>query len=165
MATRPRMTGRAPLSPLRTRVHQILAYSPKVSAMTSGAAVDAVCSATSSAASGGGWTSALTGAPWWLLGWRPGWRPGRGGGEAPGGARGHQVDDRLGVVLGQRPDRDHLAQAQHGHPVGDGLDVVQVVRDDEDRDALVPEPADEVEHDPGLRDAQDGRWRVQECGL
>src|SRR5690349_14476960 len=99
MATRPRMTGRAPLSPLRTRVHQILTYSPKVSAMTSGAALPAVCAAISSAASAGGWTSVLTGAPWWLLGGRPG----RGGGQAPGSARGHQVDDRLAVVLGQRP--------------------------------------------------------------
>src|SRR5689334_22240366 len=118
MATRPRMTGRAPLSPLRTRVHQILAYSPKESAMTSGAAVAAACAATSSEASAGGWTSVLTGAPWWLRGGRPGRRPGRGGGKAPGGARGHQVDDRLVVVLGQRPDRDHLAQAQHRHAVG-----------------------------------------------
>src|SRR5262249_50107415 len=151
MATRPRMTGRAPLSPLRTRVHQILTYSPKVSAMTSGAAADAACAATSSsAASGGGWTSGLTGAPWGLLGGRPG----RGGGQAPGGARGHQVDDRLAVVLGQRADRDHLAQAQHGHPVGHGLDVVQVVRDDDDRDALGLQPADEVEYDLGLGDAQ-----------
>ena len=55
------MTGSAPLSPLRTRVHQILTYSPKESAMTSGAAVAAVCAATSSAP--GGWTSVLTGAP------------------------------------------------------------------------------------------------------
>src|SRR6516165_12373957 len=162
MATRPRMTGRAPLSPLRTRVHQILAYSPKESAMTSGAAVDAACAATSSsAASGGGWMSVLTGAPWW----RRGGRSGRGGGEAPGGTRGHQVDDRLAVVLAQRPDRDHLAQAEHRHPVGHGLDVVQVVRDDDDRDALVPEPADEVEHDPGLGDAQGGRGLVHDDQL
>jgi hypothetical protein len=48
------MTGRAPLSPLRTRVHQILAYSPKESAMTSGAAVAAVCAATSSSAASDG---------------------------------------------------------------------------------------------------------------
>src|SRR6185312_953627 len=85
--------------------------------------------------------------------------------QAPGGARGHQVDDRLAVVLGQRPDRDHMAQAQYRYPVGDGLDVVQVVRDDEDRDALVPEPADEVEHDPGLGDAQGGRGLVQDDQL
>ena len=32
------MTGRAPLSPLRTREIQILTYSPSESAMTSGAA-------------------------------------------------------------------------------------------------------------------------------
>src|SRR6476646_7917684 len=119
MAARPRKTGRAPLSPLRTRVHQILPYSPKELAMTSVAAVAAACAATSSsaassAASDGGWTSVLTGAPWW----RRGGRPGRGGGEAPGGARGHQFDDRLVVVLVQRPDRDHLAQTQYRHPVG-----------------------------------------------
>src|ERR1700749_429272 len=114
MAARPRMTGRAPLSPLRTRFHQILAYSPKESAMTSGAAVAPLCAATSSsAASDGGRTSVLTGAPWWRRGGGPGRRPGRGGGQAPGGARGHQVADRLAVVLGQRPDRDHMTQAQY----------------------------------------------------
>ena len=35
---------------------------------------------------------------------------------------------------------------------------LQVVRDDDDRDALVPEPADEAEHDPGLGDAQGEGW-------
>src|SRR3954447_6207407 len=147
MTTRPRMTGRAPLSPLRTRVHQILTYSPRVFAMTSGAAM-----AAASSASDGCSTSVLTGAPCWLLGRRFG----PGGGATPGGARGHQLDDRLGVVLGQRPDRDELAQAQHRHPVGHGHHVVQVVRDDDDRDVLALQPADEVEYDAGLGDAQGG---------
>jgi hypothetical protein len=98
----------------------------------------------------------LTGTPCWL-----GRRLGLGV-EAPGGARGHQFDDRLGVVLSQRPDRDELAQAQHGHPVGHGLDVGQIVRDDDDRDALALEPADEVEHDAGLGDAQGGRGLVHD---
>ena len=62
MATRPSRTGSAPLSPLRTRAHQILMYSPSESAMTSGAAVAAASDAISSA-SAGGWTSVLTRAP------------------------------------------------------------------------------------------------------
>ena len=56
------MTGRAPLSPLRIRAHQILTYSPSELAITSGAAVAAASDASSSA-SVGGWTSVLTGAP------------------------------------------------------------------------------------------------------
>src|SRR2546423_13495697 len=97
MATRPKIIGRAPLSPLRTLVHQILTYSPRLSAMTSGAAVAAVWSAVRAAVSSasGGWsTSVLTGTPCWLLGRGPFL-----GDQAPGGAGGHQLGDRLGVVL------------------------------------------------------------------
>ena len=56
MATRPSRTGRAPLSPLRTRAHQILMYSPSESAMTSGAAV--------AAAAGRGLVGRLSAAVW-----------------------------------------------------------------------------------------------------
>src|SRR5580692_7261684 len=113
MATRPSSTGRKPLSPLRTRTRKILAYSPNESAMISGAARAAsVAASSASAASGasgaGSRISVLTGAPF-----------GRDGGEALGGTRGHQVDDGLGVVPLLGADRDHAAQAQHGHPVGD----------------------------------------------
>ena len=51
-----------------------------------------------------------------------------------------------GVELGQRPDRGQPAKAQHRDPVGHLEDVAQVVRDDEHRDALALQPADEVEH-------------------
>src|SRR3984885_9323271 len=140
-ATRPSSTGRKPLSPLRTRTSQILAYSPNESAMISGLAAAAASDAISSA-SAGSWTSVLTGAPCGGLG--------RDGGQALGRTRGHQVDDGLGVEYLLRPDRDHAAQAQHGPPVRDGEDVVQVVRDDDDRDALGLQPRDELEHDSGL---------------
>src|SRR2546423_15275005 len=102
MATRPKIIGRAPLSPLRTLVHQILTYSPRLSAMTSGAAAAALWAASwasVSSASGGCPTSVLTGTPCWLLGRRLG----RGGGQAAGGAPGHQLDARLGGVPGQPP--------------------------------------------------------------
>src|ERR1700733_1564081 len=97
MTTRPRMTGSAPLSPLRTRAIQILTYSPSEFATTSGAA-----------SGGGPWTSVLTGAPWLLS---------RNSGEALRGTCGHEVDDGLGVVLRRWPDGDQAAQAQHGDPV------------------------------------------------
>src|SRR3984885_2372890 len=177
MTTRPRMTGRAPLSPLRTRESQILAYSPREFAMTSGAAraTSAATSSWSAASGAGPWTSVLTGAPW-LLG-RNGvtcnsvtgnsatrnsatrnagtWN----GGEALRGTGGHQVDDGLGVVLRGRPVRDQTAQAQHGDPVRDRLDVVQVVRNDDHRDVLALQPFDQVEHDAGLGHAE-GRGRL-----
>src|ERR1700677_461196 len=149
MATRPSSTGRKPLSPPRTRASQILAYSPKESAMISGVAAaagsDAIASA-SAASRRASWTSVLTGAPCGGLG--------RDGGQALRGTRGHQVDDGLGVEYALRPERDHAGRAQYGHPVRDGEDVVQVVRDDDDRDALGPQPRDELEHDAGLGTAQ-----------
>src|SRR3984885_11129281 len=159
MATRPSRTGRKPLSPLRTRTRKILAYSPNESAMISGAARAASvaassASATSGASGAGSWISVLTGAPF-----------GRGGGEAPGGTRGHEVDDGLRVVPVLRPDRDHAAQAQHGYAVRDREDIVQVVRDDDDRDALGLQPVDEIEDDAGLGDAQRRGRLVQDHQL
>src|SRR5580692_62718 len=151
MTTRPRMTGSAPLSPLRTRAIQILTYSPSEFAMTSGAARATSDATSSGSASGGGpWTSVLTGAPWLLS---------RNSGEALRGTGGHEVDDGLGVVLRRGPDGDQAAQAQHGDPVRDRLDVVEVVRDDDHRDVLALQPFDQVEHDPGLGHAE-GRGRL-----
>src|ERR1700678_2403792 len=66
MTPRPMTTGSAPLFPPRTRVHQIFAYSPSESAMTSGAAAPATPNADaldSTASDGGSWTSVLTGTP------------------------------------------------------------------------------------------------------
>src|ERR1700759_499203 len=130
MATRPSRTGRNPLSPPRTRTHQILTYSPKESAMTSGEAraTSGVISSVPGAASGVGSTSVLTGAPWGRLGRRRG--------QAPGGARGHQVDDGLVVELLRRPLGGDPAQPHHGYPVGHRLHVVQVMGDDDDGDVL-----------------------------
>src|SRR5947199_443643 len=144
MAISPMMTGSAPLSPLRTRRHQIRAYSPSESAMISGAATWA---AASSGASGcGSCSSVLTGAPWryvagdgraaWSIGLgllRRWCRLGRGGrlcGQAGRRAGGHQVDDDLGVESCCETDRGELAEVQHCHPVRDAHDSVEVVRDD-----------------------------------
>src|ERR1700730_17630012 len=145
MATRPRVTGRAPLSPPRTRANQILTYSPSESAMTSGAADAAVWAAIASASSavasdGGSWTSVLTRPPLVTAGSRLGSLRG----EAFRGTCGHEVDDGLAVELRLRPGGDQVAEPQHRHPVRDGKDVVQVVRDEDHPDALAGQPGDEL---------------------
>ena len=64
--------------------------------------------------------------------------------------------------------REHvhrLAEPQHGDPVGDLEDVVQVVRDEHDADAAVGEAADEVEHLARLCHAQGGRRLVEDDHL
>src|ERR1019366_6279636 len=140
----------------RSRV-TIRPSSPLKSAGTARPTSDAISSAGSVASGDGPWTSVLPGAPWGGLGRR--------GGEALGGTGGHQVDDGLGVVPRRRPDGDQAAQPQHGDPVRDRLDVVQVVRDDDHRDVLALQPLDQVEHDAGLGDAQGGGRLVQDNQL
>ena len=78
-----------------------------------------------------------------------GWRP-----DVPGAAGGDQLDDLpvvdgLGVHL-----RGHLPEVQARDVVGHLEDVVHVVGDQDDREAVVGEPADQVEHLLGLGDAQ-----------
>ena len=68
MAIRPTMTGRAPLSPLRTRLSQTRVYSPSDWASTSGALVSAISAATSSPAPG---SPASATDPAWSLGASP----------------------------------------------------------------------------------------------
>ena len=58
--------------------------------------------------------------------------------------------------------RDVLAEAQDRDAVGDLEDVVQVVRDEHDREALLGEPAHEVEHLARLRDAERGGRLVED---
>ena len=53
-------------------------------------------------------------------------------------------------------------EAQARDPIRDLEDVVQVVGDDDDREALGSEPGDEVEHLAGLRDAERGGRLVED---
>ena len=79
---------------------------------------------------------------------------GPGEAEVARAARGDQLDDlAVGDVAG-RHLRDHPAQVEAGDAVGDLEHVGHVVADQHDAEALLGQPADEVEHLAGLRDAQ-----------
>ena len=87
-------------------------------------------------------------------------------------ARGDRLDDLLLGRLVALVDADVAAEAQDGDPVGDLEDVVQVVRDEHDREAPVGEALDEVEHLARLGDAErrgrlveDDEPRVPQHGL
>ena len=58
------------------------------------------------------------------------------------------------VVSLRLNSRDVLAEAQDRDRVGDLEDVVQVVRDEDDREALLAQAPDEVEHLPRLGHAE-----------
>ena len=57
----------------------------------------------------------------------------------------------------------HPAEVERGDPVGDLEDVVHVVRDQHDAEAVVGEPADQVEHLAGLGDAERGGRLVEDA--
>src|SRR5919109_1029954 len=77
--------------------------------------------------------------------------------ELPGRDR---VDDLLLRRLLALEKRHSLTESQHGDPVRHLEYVVQVVRDDRDREIALGEPPDEVEDLPGLRHAEGGRRLV-----
>ena len=58
------------------------------------------------------------------------------------------------VVVAALEHADGPAEPQHGDPVGGLEDVVEVVRDQDDAEALLAEAAHEREHLLGLRDAE-----------
>ncbi|EAU64988.1 hypothetical protein STIAU_5981 [Stigmatella aurantiaca DW4/3-1] len=63
-------------------------------------------------------------------------------------------------------ERGHaLAQPHHDDPVGHGEHVHQVVADDNDRQPLLAQPADEVQHLPRLGHAERRRGLIQEHHL
>ena len=59
-------------------------------------------------------------------------------------------------------DADVAAEPQHGDPVGDLEDVVQVVRDQDDGEPLLGQALDELEHLLRLRDAERGGRLVED---
>ena len=73
-----------------------------------------------------------------------------------------RVDDLLLGRLTALVDGDVLAEAEDRDPVGHLEDVVEVVRDEDDREPLLGEAAHEVEHLPRLRDAERGRRLVED---
>ncbi|KUM26475.1 hypothetical protein AU467_21295 [Mesorhizobium loti] len=74
----------------------------------------------------------------------------------------HQLDHLVVVdlALGQRAGKH--AVAQHNDAVGDALDLMQAVRDEDDADAFRPQPLDHVEQLFGLGDRQAGGRLVED---
>ncbi len=75
-------------------------------------------------------------------------------GDLGGDAGGDRVDDLLLGRLAALEDGDVLAETEDRDPVGHLEDVVEVVRDEDDREPLLGEATDEVEHLARLRDAE-----------
>ena len=80
--------------------------------------------------------------------------PSLAGCDALGRTAGDELDDLVAGDVGGAHLRGHPAEVQHRDAVGDLEDVVEVVADEHDRQALVREPAHELEHLLGLRDAE-----------
>ena len=72
------------------------------------------------------------------------------------------MDDLLLGRVAPVVDADVAPEPQHGDPIGDLEDVVEVVRDEDDSEPLFGESADELENLIGLRDAQRGRRLVED---
>src|SRR5438105_1128663 len=151
MTTRPTMTGRTPLSPLRIRKPHARTYSPRVWAAIAGGS-------SAAAASGAAVRStAASAAEMPCLGAR-----------AIGAAqpsRGHVLDDALTVKRGDLVLHDKASQIDDRDAVGDLEHVIQVVRDDHDREAAVAQAPGQVEHHPGLHDPERGRRLVHDHKL
>ena len=70
----------------------------------------------------------------------------------------HGGDQRRAVELRARVLTDELAVAQHGDAVADLVHLVEEMRDEQDRHALVAQPADEREQRLRLRRRRGSRW-------
>ena len=77
----------------------------------------------------------------------------------------HVLDDALSVERRDVVLHHHPPQVQDGDPVGHGEDVVEVVRDHQHRQAVVPQASYQVEHHRRLRHAQSGRRLVHDDQL
>src|SRR5215472_1906009 len=157
MTSRPPMTGSSPLSPPRTRAHQPWRYSPRFWATIPGGTSTA---AASGAAVG---SACRSGASLVDIRAHPLARLERPRAHLPAG--GHVLDDGLGIerrlgVLGHHPSK-----VEHRDPVGHGEHVVQVVRDDHDRQPPLAEAAHQVQHLPRLDHPEGGRRLVHDHEL
>ena len=65
-------------------------------------------------------------------------------------------------TVGRRVLADHRTVAQHGHPVGDLVDLVEEVRHEQDRDALVAQHPHDPEQLRDLAGVQAGRRLVED---
>src|SRR5215469_11619975 len=172
--TMARITGRTPLSPLRTLSHQARRYWPSdwaVSSWTSAAASRAAVRSAAGVVSG---STAAVSPGTVVTGTSPSGPmgsalvtggSGRVGRPPVGATRRHILHHALPVEVRSRPLDHHPPQVQHRDPVRDLEDVVQVVGDHHHRQPAVPEPFDQVQHLPGLHYAEGSGGLVQQHQL
>lgn len=77
----------------------------------------------------------------------------------------HKPGNRCGRRVPDRQGGDIKPVAQHGDLVAEFFDFVQIVRDIDDGDAFVAQPADQPEEDIGLAGHQGGRRLVEDQHL
>ena len=83
------------------------------------------------------------------------------GAQRVGAAAEHRLDQVDPEELAGEVLADQLAVAQHGHPVADLVDLVEEVRDEDDRDAALLEVADHAEQLGALVQVQARRRLVE----
>src|SRR2546421_12814022 len=152
MATIAMTTGRTPLTPARIRATYARTYSPSDRATTSGGS-------SATAASGAAAVRSAAALPVMSAVFS---------GSATGAAQAscrHVLHDALPVEIRGFVLHCHASEVEDRDVVRDLEDVVQVVRDDHHGEALVAQPPDEVEHHPGLDDAQRGGRLVHDHQL
>src|SRR5256885_1000186 len=152
MATIAMTTGRTPLSPARIRATYARTYSPSDCATTSGGS-------SATAASGAAAVRSAAALPVMSAVFS---------GSATGAAQAscrHVLHDALPVEIRGLVLHRHAPEVEDRDVVRDLEDVIQVVGDDHHGQALVAQPPDEVEHHPGLDDAERGCRLVHEHEL
>src|SRR3954452_2421969 len=161
--TRPSTAGRAPMSPPRSLSTYSWTAPRTVVARTS-------CAKSCPATLAPGAVSCVT--LLLLSGVAVIVRPSRGLGSGGDGdaevaraPRGDELHHAAVVGLRRRDVGRDPAEVQGGDPVGDLEDVHHVVRDEQDPESAVGEPAHQVEHLAGLGDAEGGGRLVEEHDL
>src|SRR2546425_6298823 len=136
MSTRPRITGRTPLWPARSRVSQARNHSPSDWATISGGTSTTAAWAEAVGSSG---ASARAMLALFVAGLR---RPAVSAGR-------HVLDHALAVKARGSILRHHPAQVQDGDPIGDLEHIVEVVRDDHHGEATITQAPHHVQHHLG----------------
>ena len=73
-----------------------------------------------------------------------------------------ETDDRAGIDLGRGPGGDVATVAQHRHRVDKALELLEPMRDQDDRDTAGGEPPGDAEHALGLGWGKRGRGLVED---
>src|SRR5947209_3859853 len=150
MRSRPKMTGRTPLSPARMRTNHARNHSPSDWATISGGtATAASAAAVGSSAEGSASARAILSAL------------AIGAASPARSAGGHVIDDALAIEYGDLILGHHPPQMQDGNPVGNFEDVIQVMRDHHDGKAAITQTAHQFEYLVGLHHAKRRGWLIE----